>query len=461
MGGRILAGFLAAAGLGAWAPPPRFDEAAADSVAAAVLSSKPSGGLTIAVARGGKTLFARGYGLANVQDRVAASGDTVFPICSISKNFAAAAVLKLAEEGRLARDAPAARYLPGVAGLPPEITVDELLNHSSGLGSYNEGADWDAMAPRAVPRDELLARIAAAPHGPPGREWGYSNSAFYLSGLVVERASGVGYWEFLDRAFFGPLGMRHARPCADVPPPSRARGYRVENGGLVGAEQENWTNPFAGGGACMTAGDLLIWETALDSGRALSAQSVGAMRTPTRLADGRRYDYGLGTRMGSLDGHPVLGHTGGGQGFSTVLVRFPDDDLTIVVLKNFSAGPGAATIAARLARRLLGIPAFAPRGGVAPAAVLSALAGDWLGDDGPFRLGTRDGKLMAELPAGGDPLESPWMGGTTFAAGEDEIARFEVVKGRSARGSLYGGGLFESVIRRSKAGASSQRISNH
>ena len=204
------------------------------------------------------------------------------------------------------------------------------------------------MAPRAIPRDEMLARIASAPRVPPGREWGYSNSAFYLAGVLVEKVSGKSYWEFLDEAFFRPLGMRRARPCAEVPPPARARGYRVENGSLVGAETENWSNPFAGGGLCMTSRELLAWEAALDSGRVLSAESVRAMRTPTRLADGRRYDYGLGTRMGTFEGHPVVGHTGGGQGFSTVLMRFPDDDLTVVVLKNYAAGPGASTIAARL-----------------------------------------------------------------------------------------------------------------
>src|SRR5205085_12416330 len=130
----------------------------------------------------------------------------------------------------------------------------------------------------------------------------------------------------------------------------------------------------------------------------------------TKLAGGRSYDYGLGTRIGALEGHAVLGHTGGGQGFSTVLMRFPDDDLTIVVLKNFVPGPGAAVIGARLARRLMRLPAFAPRGGVVPEAVLAAVAGDWIGDDGPFRLGPRDGQLHVELAGGSGGSDSPWMG---------------------------------------------------
>jgi CubicO group peptidase (beta-lactamase class C family) len=465
MGGRNSALLVASAVFAAWAvPPPRleagggYEAAAADSVASEVLASHPAAGLAIGVARGGRTLFARGYGLADVESRVPVSADTVFPICSISKNFAAAAVLKLAEQGRVDRTALAAKYLTGVSGLAPGVTVDSLLNHSSGLGSYNEGDDWDALAPRAMPHAEMIARIASRPHEPPGRDWGYSNSAFYLAGLLVERVSGTDYWTFLSRTFFRPLGMRHAGPCAEISPVARARGYRVEKDRLTGAETENWRNPFAGGGLCMTAGELLSWEAALDGGRALSADSVRAMRTPTRLTDGRRYDYGLGTRMGSLEGHPVVGHTGGGQGFSTVLLRFPDDDLTVVVFKNFAGSPGAATIGARLARRLLGLPAFAPRGGAPPPALLASVSGDWMGDDGPFRLASRDGRLAVELPNGAT-LEAPWMGGTTFAAGEDEIARFEIVNGRSARASQYGGGLFVSVIVR--ATPAPTHISNH
>jgi CubicO group peptidase (beta-lactamase class C family) len=447
---RPLAFLVVPAALAAWAPASsRFEESAVDAVAAEVIGARPSAGLTIAVARGGKTLFARGWGLANLQDRVGAAGDTVYPICSISKNFAAAAVRKLAEQGRVDPAAPASRYLPDLPGLSSVITVDDLLNHSSGLGSYNEGDDWDAIAARPIPRPEMVARIAARPHSTPGREWGYSNSAYYLAGLLVERVSGKSYWDFLRESFFDPLAMRRAGPCAELPPPSRARGYRVEKGVLAAAETENWSNPFAGGGLCMTAGELLAWEAALDSGRALSVDSVHAMRTPTRLADGRRYDYGLGTRLGSLEGHPVLGHTGAGQGFSTVLMRFPEDDLTIVVLENFVPGTPAVTVAGRIARRLLGLPAFAPRGGVPPEKILRAVAGDWIGDEGPAHLAARDGKLQVELP-GGQTVESPWMGGLAFAAGEDEIGRFESAGGRTDRVAFYRSGMFESVAVRKK-----------
>ena len=427
-------------------PPPASTEASADAVAAEVLAASPQAGLTIAVARGGTTL-AKGYGQADARGKKNASGDTVYPICSISKNIAAAAILKLAEAGRLDLDAPVARYLapdplPGRA-----VTVRQLLNHTSGAGSYNDGPDWSALAPRPIPRDEMLARIRSAHHDAPGEAWGYSNSAFYLAGLIVERVTGKSYSEFLARSFFGPLGMRQARACSDVPVADRAHGYRVTRAGLEDAETESWENPFAGGGLCMTAGDLLAWQAALDQGKALAPASVRRMRAPTRLSSGRTLDYGLGTRLGALEGHPVLGHTGGGQGFSTVLLRFPQDDMTIVVLATTS-GAEARVVAARLARRLLGLPAFSPKDLPVPPDLVQALSGDWLGDYGPIHLQAAADRLAARLGDAGPTLPMGYQGDASFVVGDENVVRFVVEQGRSDLALEYVAGLFDSATRR-------------
>jgi CubicO group peptidase (beta-lactamase class C family) len=427
---------------------PSSSESAADAVAAEVLAAGPQQGMTIAVARAGAPVFAKGYGEADVHRHVAASAGTVYPICSISKNFAAAAVLKLAEQGKIDLDAPISRYfakdpLPG-----RRVTVRQLLNHTSGAGSYNDGPAWDALKARALPPDEMLALIAAAEYAEPGRGWAYSNSAFYLAGMLVEKVSGRTYWGYLDAAFFGPLGMRHSHACAAVAPADRAHGYRLADGSIVDAEVENWANPFAGGGLCSTAGDLLLWQAALDGGRALSPASVRLMRTPTRLPDGPSLDYGLGTRLGALGGHPVLGHTGGGQGFSTVLLRVPGDDLTVVVLRNSAGAPEAKVVAARLARRLLGLAPFAAKDSAVPADLLRALPGDWLGDYGPFRLKADGGRIEVELGEGGPKVEPPYLGGSTFAVGEEDLIRFVVEGGRSDWALEYVGGLFDSAAHR-------------
>jgi D-alanyl-D-alanine carboxypeptidase len=435
-----------AALLAATAPTPASPEPVADALAAEVAASSPQHGLSIAVSHGGAT-FVKGYGLADARGHVAASGGTVYPICSISKNFAAAAILKLAEGGKLDLDAPVARYLapdplPGRA-----VTVRQLLNHTSGAGSYNEGPDWSALAPLPISHEQMLARIAATPHETPGEAWGYSNSAFYVAGLLVEHVTGKSYWGYLDQAFFEPLGMRQARACAAVPSAERARGYRVTKAGLEDAETESWENPFAGGGLCMPAGDLVTWQAALDRGKALAPESVRRMRSPTRLVSGAALDYGLGTRMGALEGHPVLGHTGGGQGFSTVLLRFPEDDLTLVVLTTTS-GTEARIIAARLARRLLALPAFTPKDLPVPAALVQALPGQWLGDNGPIRVKAIASRLAAQIGDTGPTLPLAFQGGTSFVVGEENVVRFVVEKSRSDLALEYVGGLFDSATRR-------------
>lgn len=429
------------------APQSETVESAADAEAAAVLAASPRAGLTIGVARRG-AVFAKGYGQADARTGEPASADTVYPICSISKNFAAAAVLKLAESGKLELDAPISRYFAEDAMPDRTVTVRQLLNHTSGAGSYNEGADWNSVAASPIPHERMLTRIAAGPFGTPGAAWGYSNSAFYLAGLLVERLSGTSYWEYLAQAFFQPLGIHHASACTSVTQ-GRAHGRRVTKDGLEDAETESWENPFAGGGLCATAGDLLAWQAALDQGKALAPESIRMMRAPTILAGGAAIDYGLGTRLGQLEGHSVVGHTGGGQGFSTVLVRFPKDDLTLVVLTTTSATE-ARIVAARLARRLLGLPAFAPMDLQVPASLARAISGRWLGDYGAARIRPASDatRIVAELGESGRTLPFAFRGGATFAVGEEDLVRFVVKDGRSVLALEYVGGLFDSATRR-------------
>jgi D-alanyl-D-alanine carboxypeptidase len=440
-------GVIALVAMLAVVPQPESPEAEADAAAAALLAGSPRAGLTIGVARRG-AVFTKGYGQADARTGEAASADTVYPICSISKNFAAAAVLKLAESGKLELDAPLSRYfakdpLPGRT-----VTVRQLLNHTSGAASYNEGADWSAVAASPIPRERMLTRIASEPYGTPGAAWRYSNSAFYLAGVLVERLSGKSYWEYLAQVFFEPLGMRHATPCTSVTQ-GRAHGRRVTNDGLEDAETESWENPFAGGGLCTTAGDLLAWQAALDQGKALSPESIRIMRAPTIVAAGAAIDYGLGTRLGQLEGHPTVGHTGGGQGFSTVLVRFPKDDLTLVVLTTTSATE-ARIVAARLARRLLRLKAFAPMDLQVPASLAKAVSGRWLGDNGAavIRPAQDASRIVADLGESGRTLPFAFQGEATFVVGEEDLVHFVVEGDRSSLALEYVGGLFDSATRR-------------
>src|SRR5437764_8629671 len=318
--------------------------------------SRPVAGISVAVARNGQVVLARGYGMANLEHSVAVTPETVFHIASISKNILAAVVLELVDESKLQLDDDVTKYVPEAPTQGRHVTVRQLLNHTSGIYSFTSLPNADDNERLELTHDQVLGLIKDKPFDfEPGTRWRYDNSAFYIAGMVVERVTKQEYGAYVREHVFKPLGMNSASMCdARMVVPDLASGYEVDGGALVNAAFVSWKLPFAAGAVCATATDLAKWQAALDSGRVLTPSSLALMRTPTTLADGTKIDYGLGTRLGSLDGHRVLGHTGSGGGFRTVLASFPDDHLTIVVLINTEDGSAPpAAIAAEIAQAAL------------------------------------------------------------------------------------------------------------
>src|ERR1041385_5539997 len=327
-----------------------------DAIAKQMLS-RHTAGVSIAVAREGRLILSRGYGMANVEHSVAVTPETVFHIASISKNVFAAVVLQLVDEGKLRLDDDVTKYVPEAPTLGHHVTVRQLLNHTSGIYSFTSLPDAASNERLELTHEQVLGLIKDKPFDfEPGTRWRYDNSAFYLAGMVVERVTKHEYGAYVREHVFKPLGMNSASLCyARMVVPHLASGYEVDGGALVNAFM-TWKLPFAGGAVCATASDLLKWQAALDSGRVLTPSSLALMRTPTTLADETKIDYGLGTRLGSLDGHRMLGHTGSGGGHRTVLASFPDDRLTIVILINTEDGsPAPVAVAAEIARAALGL----------------------------------------------------------------------------------------------------------
>ena len=328
-----------------------------DAVATKMLS-RPVAGISVAVARNGQVLLARGYGTANLEHSVAVTPETVFHIASISKNILAAVVLQLVDEGKLRLDDDITKYVPEAPTLGHHVTVRQLLNHTSGIYSFTSLPDAANNERLELTHEQVLGLIKDKPFEfEPGTRWRYDNSAFYIAGMVVERVTKQEYGAYVREHVFKPLGMSSASLCyARMVVPHLASGYEVEGGALVNAAFMSWKLPFAAGAICATATDLLKWEAALDAGRVLTRSSLALMRTPTTLADGTKIDYGLGTRLGSLDGHRMLGHTGSGGGFRNVFESFPDDHLTIVILVNMgdAESPSPVAVAAEIARPRLG-----------------------------------------------------------------------------------------------------------
>ena len=286
---------------------------------------------TVLLARDWRPVFVRSYGMANYELGVPNASDTVFRLASVTKQFTALAIMQLQEQGKLAVDDPVCRYL---ADCPPAwapITIRQLLNHTSGIANFSSLPQWDEVLSR---RDytpvELVSLFRDLPlRFAPGTKFEYSNSGYHLLGLVIERASGMGWGAYMQRRILGPLGMTHS---GDIDTralvPHRASGYYSLGTTFINAPIISRTVGYAAGGLYSTVGDLLLWERALVPGRLIGGASLDAMFTPARNG------YGFGWRIGERFGRREMDHSGSDNGFSTYIVRFPDERLTAIVLSN-------------------------------------------------------------------------------------------------------------------------------
>ncbi len=340
------------------APAAAPDVASAiDSVVSAALRETGVPGIGIAVVRGGDTIALEGYGLADVEHGVPVTDRTVFRIGSVTKQFTSAAVMRLVEQGRIRLDATIGDYLPDYPEPGRGVTIHQLLNHTSGIPSYTGmgPAFWEKSR-LDLTHEQMLELFAQdSLEFEPGTRWAYNNSGYYLLGMIIEAVTGESYAQHLARTQFQPLGLTQTMYCDErAIVPHRAEGYQLDRGSVVNAAPLSMNPPGAAGALCSTARDLVHWSTRLAAGGVVQPASYAKMTAPTRLADGRTQDYGYGLAPDSIGGRPVIGHSGGINGFTAYLEHYPEDDLTIAVLAN--AGMDTGALARAIARRVLGLP---------------------------------------------------------------------------------------------------------
>lgn len=307
----------------------------------------------VLVAKDGKPVLREGFGFANRELNVAATPDTVFRLASITKQFTAAAILKLAEEGKLSLDDPASKFYTEAPAAWSNVTLRHLLAHRSGIGDYTSLPDFfEKLAANDRTPAEIMAMTKDQPlSSQPGEKFAYNNSGYVLLGLVIEKVTGQTYADHVSNAFFKPLGMTHSGyDDTKTLLPHRAAGYGMEGGKWVNAQYLSMTLPHAAGSLYSTVDDLLIWEEALFGGKVISQASLAQMTTD----NGGKYGFGL--VIDELGGHRNIWHNGGINGFSTHMNRFVDDGLTVIVLSNLETG-ASGRIATELSRLWLGVPA--------------------------------------------------------------------------------------------------------
>ncbi|HTO96641.1 MAG TPA: serine hydrolase domain-containing protein [Myxococcales bacterium] len=301
-------------------------------------------GATLAVVREGRIVKVRGYGLANLELGVPAGERTVYELGSTTKQFTAAAVLLLVEEGKIGLDDPLARFFPRVPQAWHGITVRHLLTHTSGIQDhvavpgYLKVFRTDLFFETTPGLDELVGLFFKLPlEFQPGETWAYDNTGYILLGRLIEKASGRPYWAFLEERIFRPLGMTATRSTDPQPlVPGRAAGYEWVAGAFQNRAVLLPGIAFSAGALLSTVGDLARWDAALYGEKLLRRSSREQMWAPARAADGSplSFDYGFGWFLDSYHGHRLVQHSGGTPGFSSAFYRFPDDKLTIALLTN-------------------------------------------------------------------------------------------------------------------------------
>lgn len=356
-------------------------------------------GCVVGVAQHGSVIATRAYGLGDVERSVPMTPDTKFDIGSTHKQFVAAAVLLLVEDGALALSDDVRKHLPELPDYGHTITVDHLLTHTSGV------RDWPGLLPLAPEGTDALA-VVLRQRGldfEPGERWAYSNSGYVLLKEIVARSSGMPFGDFLRQRVFEPLGMKSSEYVADILQGTGERAIGYEQAGSGWKRFLRLGQRRGGGCVISTAGDLLAWNEALTHER-LGAFVTGKLAEPATLRNGRRLSYARGLIVNDGTRGRVVSHSGAAAGYSTWLGRVPAHRLSVVVLCNFEP-VSATSLAADVTDLFLPPAGETPGDAAVPAASehVAHRAGLYFDEatHEPLRLAARDGRLAI---AGGPPL---------------------------------------------------------
>jgi CubicO group peptidase (beta-lactamase class C family) len=325
-----------------------------DSIATAVLASTGVPSATVAVVTHGQLAYAQAYGSAKLDPRVAATPDMRYGIGSISKQFTAATVLLLQQEGKLSLDDPVARYIPGLTR-GNDVTIRQLLSHTSG---YQDFWPQDYVPPameKSITPQGILDHWAKQPLDfEPGTRWQYSNTNFEIAALIVEKVSGKPFYQFVRTRILDPLGISSAVDF-DAKGPTSVEPVGYMRYGLGPLRPATSTGPgwmYGAGELAMTARDLAKWDIAMINQSLLEPESYRAMETAVLLKNGVSTDYGLGVDVDMSAGHRTVEHSGEVAGFTAENIVYPDDSAAVVVLTNQDAAPASTLIAMSIGRTL-------------------------------------------------------------------------------------------------------------
>jgi len=328
---------------------------AIDTIVQAARTALEPPALSVAVAVGGDVIFAKGYGMRNVGESLPADADTVYNIASVSKQFAAAALMRLRERGLVSLEERPSTYLAW-AKYPDQITLRHFLTHTSGIRDFCSLPEFDWLPFTEATPEQIARRSGIDLAFAPGEDWQYCNTTYVMLGALIERIAGCPYHEYIRREFFEPLEM--TRTNGDELTrilPNSARGYsRFSLGPWERARDWHPDWEFTTGSVQSTVLDLTRWNAALRSGRVVRPEDYAEMTVPALLKDGTDTKYGLGLGVADVEGIKEVRHSGGLPGFSTLNATYPEIGIDIVVFANADGVDSYYSIVRPILARLTG-----------------------------------------------------------------------------------------------------------
>jgi len=372
-------------------------------------------GAAVIVVRDGKVVLRKGYGKANMELGVPIEPDMVFRTGSITKQFTAAAVLMLAEQGKLSLDDDITKFVSDYPTKGQKITIEHLLTHTSGIKSYTSLPEWIPLWRKDMPTSEMIALFKDKPMDfAPGERYAYNNSAYFLLGAIIEKISGQTYADFIEKNIFAPLGMKHSYydDTARIIP-RRVAGYSKGKDGFVNAAYLSMSQPYAAGSLVSSVDDLALWDAALYTEKLLKQASLKRAWTTSKLNNGKATNYGYGWSIGSYEGHSMIEHSGGIPGFASYAIRMPNDRVFVAMLTNKDfESPGRTAL--KIAALAIGKPYHEPVAVKLASSVLDGYVGVYQFGEKDEAIVRRDGDtLVLSFPGGRKTVISP-MSETQF-----------------------------------------------
>ncbi|HEY0579395.1 MAG TPA: serine hydrolase, partial [Candidatus Nitrosocosmicus sp.] len=293
-------------------------------------------GVAVLVSRNGKIIYERAQGMANLELSVPMQTYTIFRIGSITKQFTAVAILQLMENGKLNLQDDITKYLPGYPTQGNTITIEHLLSHTSGIRDFTSIKDNEKRIAIDYTPNEIIDYFKGQPmRFAPGTKWEYSNSGYFLLGYIIEQISGKTYGQYLEENIFKPLGMRNSFYTDNgTIVKNRASGYTQGNKVIENARYISMTQPYAAGSVQSTVEDLFKWNQAVQSYKLIKKETLAKALTKYILNDGTETNYGYGWRLGYIRESPSIWHGGLIDGFMSMAMYLPKEDVFVTVLSN-------------------------------------------------------------------------------------------------------------------------------